>query len=986
MVLCIRLLRVLRISNVFIVMKYIQNEIEAQLFNIGFTILSITFVSASLIELFENLVEYQPETLPPSHEDGLSFHNSFYFIITTMTTVGYGDIAPITGMGKLIIMGVIGATFLMIPKETNKLVELLATQSVYVRQRFHPSSAGSHIIICGSVGSYGPGANAAGQAAGASLMPFFREFFNDDHGNVERSAVVLARGQPSAQLQSLLSHPKYAIGITYLDGNVMDAKDLRRGCAESARAVFIMSNKNCRDANAEDASTILRALAVKRYVFERTGRDVMTCVQLLRPENKALFYSTTNAFSRAAQAVAASMSPAERAQIQMLLTSKVDDRFDPNGTSNLLTNLVVCVEEMKMNLMAISCICPGIITMLYNLVASDDDTPLGASATPWQKEYEAGCAYEIYRVPLSPQFTGVSFSEAAHAVYEEAGVCLFALEMYSLGSKDSRVVLNPANLVIPSRNKFVLHGFVIAEDKREADAVTNFGIKTNKLNSRQLLMSARDLNLVNYSEPFSKWSDVSGSETELSLRSVRPKPQSTKPRTPPNTARQGASKNGNLPSPAIIVSTNDSNLISPIRNHIIICGGAGIDANRLFHFVRPLHALHIPQKLSLVILQVSSPSKHTISALLDLPDCHFMVGSPLEASDLQRAGINNASSIVIFADESPSLSGASISDALVDAETICIYRLARSLNARINISCELVEESNMSFLANMSSAAGFLRSAAFAAGHVYSSNVLDIILCQAFFNPHIVTIMEAIVSAGSPINAEIWRSSMQSTIGDVRESHLHLIQLPAVFVGKSFDFMYRNLLLNQGIMCLGLRRAGSTITPNTRASNSMLGAGKQNAHQHVDNKLRSKPALGNMLPYVYTNPDKSSILQEHDGVYVLSQDPPVSTTIPSSDFVNHPPTQSQNAALARPELGSNIGSPGAIATQRIQRHASLVSPFASLTRDRAKAAMALGGDTRSADAVQAIEVLSVDIAELKASITRLQGALVHRPPELVVVV
>ena len=36
-------------------MKYIQNEIEAQLISIGLTVLSLTFISSALIELVEGL-------------------------------------------------------------------------------------------------------------------------------------------------------------------------------------------------------------------------------------------------------------------------------------------------------------------------------------------------------------------------------------------------------------------------------------------------------------------------------------------------------------------------------------------------------------------------------------------------------------------------------------------------------------------------------------------------------------------------------------------------------------------------------------------------------------------------------------------------------------------------------------------------------------------------------------------------------------------
>ena len=85
--------------------------------------------------------------------------------------------------------------------------------------------------------------------------------------------------------------------MTYLDGNLMDSKDLERASARTANAIFVLANKFSANPSEEDASTILRALAIKRYIFQNTGRDILTCVQLIRPESKKLFLSSTSQVS-----------------------------------------------------------------------------------------------------------------------------------------------------------------------------------------------------------------------------------------------------------------------------------------------------------------------------------------------------------------------------------------------------------------------------------------------------------------------------------------------------------------------------------------------------------------------------------------------------------------------------------------------------------------------------------------------------------------
>ena len=68
-----------------------------------------------------------------------------------------------------------GIALLTIPRRTNRLVSLLAQQSVYVHTSFRASADSSHIILCGSVGDTATGTFGAGSGA----VSFFLEFFHE---------------------------------------------------------------------------------------------------------------------------------------------------------------------------------------------------------------------------------------------------------------------------------------------------------------------------------------------------------------------------------------------------------------------------------------------------------------------------------------------------------------------------------------------------------------------------------------------------------------------------------------------------------------------------------------------------------------------------------------------------------------------------------------------------------------------------------------
>jgi hypothetical protein len=282
-------------------------------------------------------------------------------------------------------------------------------------------------------------------------------------------------------MATLLMNPVYSIRITYIEGSALNDKALLKASAHTAAAVFVMANKFAIRADEEDAKTVLQALSVRRFI-ERSSADTIAryYLQIIKSENCRLV-------------------PA-------------------NNTKN--KSVVVCMNDVKMGLMAKATVYPGTNTFILNLitsiayrandldgdqdqrwhrelnrralmlghrhsiysVAASADTAISTNPNPssssvlpydhcqndWLAEYSAGCNWELYCVPLSRVFEGSKFVETSFIVAQRTNILLIGLYITDLNCGLSKVLLNPATFVIPMGDKFEVSAIVMAKNKQNA--------------------------------------------------------------------------------------------------------------------------------------------------------------------------------------------------------------------------------------------------------------------------------------------------------------------------------------------------------------------------------------------------------------------------------------------------------------------------------------------------------------------------------------
>lgn len=112
-----RILRLIRLIDNHTLLGRFSTADDAIVLRILFTLFAIIFVYSGLI--------YQVEH-PLNSENFQSFFDAVYFSVVTMTTVGFGDVTPISQQGRLLTVLMILTGIALIPTQLGQLIKQFA--------------------------------------------------------------------------------------------------------------------------------------------------------------------------------------------------------------------------------------------------------------------------------------------------------------------------------------------------------------------------------------------------------------------------------------------------------------------------------------------------------------------------------------------------------------------------------------------------------------------------------------------------------------------------------------------------------------------------------------------------------------------------------------------------------------------------------------------------------------------------------------------
>ena len=137
-----RLLRIYKAANSIVLG---DTDVSRKIISIINMLLILIYISSGIFIVIENIGMDQ-------YPVKLNFHEGFYFVVITIATVGFGDIAPVTDYGKLFVMLLIIYTVVVfIPMQTNELLRLMSLKSFFARKIYKSNIEIPHIVITGYV-------------------------------------------------------------------------------------------------------------------------------------------------------------------------------------------------------------------------------------------------------------------------------------------------------------------------------------------------------------------------------------------------------------------------------------------------------------------------------------------------------------------------------------------------------------------------------------------------------------------------------------------------------------------------------------------------------------------------------------------------------------------------------------------------------------------------------------------------------------------
>ena len=603
------------------------NEQIRYLYKLAVTLITIIFISSAIIlELENNFTRGKQGTREFLTEYTLyQFHDILYFEAITLTTIGFGDITPKSDIGRCTVIITVGIVIAVLPALYSKISIVFSLNSKFSRIRYKKSSKKpNHLVL---VGDCGP----------ESFDACLQELYHEDHANIDFDTVIL-QIKPNEEMLKIFQRKTYCNNVFYLVGNVSNHEDLNRARTDNSICVIILANKLTTNHRQEDFNNIMKAFSILKYSNMVCGEPkTRVCIQLILPETKEIYYNS------------------------LLQKNKYEQ-----GPQ------IICLEEIKLQLLGKSCLCQGINNIIALLTTSKKPSIKEIREIPyfqeWMKEYLEGLENEIYCIKIKCEYLhNLTFNDLVKIIYELTDFIVIGTDVIHQELKPF-VCLNPFHYNFSPFDHLIY--LIASRQPNEAeinDLLEKYlenqkkGIIENNIEMVKIKRSKKSYwaNL-NRSFKYEDNSDENNSNINTYLDN-----NNELINTDFNISFQEKNININISSKEqeILTTSNYHTFISSIRprareeseffnydiliNHIIICGMS----QNIKHLILPLRTRDKLKYYPILIIDKEEHIPYEIwSEIHYFPDIYYMQGDPIKNEDLIKGRINKSQAVVILSD------------------------------------------------------------------------------------------------------------------------------------------------------------------------------------------------------------------------------------------------------------------------------------------------------------------------------------------------
>ncbi|KAK8725366.1 hypothetical protein OTU49_010831, partial [Cherax quadricarinatus] len=207
----LRFLRALRLMSVPDILQYLnvlKTSSSIRLAQLCSIFIAVWLTGAGIIHLLEN----SGDPLDFTNAHPLSYWTCVYFLIVTMSTVGYGDVYCHTVFGRTFLVFFLLVGLAIFASCIPEIIDLVGTRSKY-GGTLKNERGRRHIVVCGHI-TY------------ESVSHFLKDFLHEDREDVDVEVVFLHRNEPDLEFEGLLK--RNSTCVEFFQGTMFNSVDLER--------------------------------------------------------------------------------------------------------------------------------------------------------------------------------------------------------------------------------------------------------------------------------------------------------------------------------------------------------------------------------------------------------------------------------------------------------------------------------------------------------------------------------------------------------------------------------------------------------------------------------------------------------------------------------------------------------------------------------------------------------------------------------------
>ncbi|EDS25827.1 calcium-activated potassium channel alpha chain [Culex quinquefasciatus] len=376
----LRFLRALRLMTVPDILQYLnilKTSSSIRLAQLVSIFISVWLTAAGIIHLLEN----SGDPLEFNNPQQLSYWTCVYFLIVTMSTVGYGDVYCETVLGRTFLVFFLLVGLAIFASCIPEIIDLIGTRPKY-GGTLKNERGRRHIVVCGHI-TY------------ESVSHFLKDFLHEDREDVDVEVVFLHRKEPDLELEGLLK--RHYTTVEFFQGTMMNAVDLERVKVHPFKSYFSPTNQQKKT----------NSFFVVQVYTVYTLDILLTILNIQHAKKKTANFPPT---------IKKNLS-----LMRLLAHTKKKKTTKKWNFEHYQPSIHRTVKSTH---------------FLNNSFKSPD-------MQVWTNDYLRGTGMEMYTETLSPSFIGMPFAQATELCFTKLKLLLLAIEIKGEEGADSKISINP---------------------------------------------------------------------------------------------------------------------------------------------------------------------------------------------------------------------------------------------------------------------------------------------------------------------------------------------------------------------------------------------------------------------------------------------------------------------------------------------------------------------------------------------------------------